>query len=73
MREESPIIKRYAMRINLLLFLFLVTTNLLHAQQEATTLSGKKVLLYEDSTWVYADGDLLYNIKANKFIRSFKY
>jgi len=33
-------------------------------QQEATTESGKKVLLWEDSTWVYADSVPLYNIKA---------
>lgn len=38
--------------------------SLTFGQQEATTATGKKVLLWEDGTWVYADSIPLYNIKA---------
>lgn len=51
-------------RIYLILLTILSTYTATFSQQEATTLSGKKVLLYEDSTWTYADNDPLYNIKA---------
>ena len=36
----------------------------LFSQTEATTNGGKKVLLYEDGTWLYADSVPLYNVKA---------
>ncbi len=38
--------------------------SLTFGQEEATTETGKKVLLWEDGTWVYADSIPIYNIKA---------
>jgi hypothetical protein len=39
---------------NILIFLLLAFPSLLTAQQTATTLDGRKVLLFEDYTWQYA-------------------
>jgi|GEM_PF-85716 len=64
-KEKYNGLKDTAMKkIYLFILTFLMTYTISFSQQEATTLSGKKVLLYEDSTWTYAENDLLYNIKA---------
>ena len=51
-------------KIYCLLLCCLTISTATFSQQEATTTSGKKVLLYEDSSWTYADSELLYNIKV---------
>jgi len=51
-----------------LLFIILAVlafSTLSFTQQEATTTNGKKVFLWENSTWVYADSFPLYNIEAS--------
>jgi endonuclease G len=40
------------------------TTTFISAQEEATTKEGKKVLLYNDGSWIFAETDPLYNFKA---------
>jgi endonuclease G len=54
------------MKERILLFFMLVGSacTIAFSQQEATTLDGRKVLLYSDSTWSYTDSDPLYNIKT---------
>ena len=51
-------------KLALLILTVFAFHSLTFGQQEATTETGKKVLLWEDGTWVYADSVPLYNIKA---------
>lgn len=51
-------------RIVLTLFSLFAIQTLTFGQEEVKTNVGKTVLLYEDSTWVYADSIPLYSIKA---------
>ena len=51
-------------KLALLILTVFAFHSLTFGQQEATTETGKKVLLWEDGTWVYADSVTLYNIKA---------
>lgn len=50
--------------ITLLITIVLSFHLLTSAQQVATTSTGKKVLLWQDGTWIYADSLPLHNIKA---------
>ncbi len=50
--------------IVLLIFTFLSFHTLSHGQNEATTPDGKKVLLYDNGAWLFADSVPLYNIRA---------
>lgn len=51
-------------RLLVLFLMVMAASTLTIAQNEATTLDGKKVLLYEDGTWAFADSVLLYNLKV---------
>ena len=51
-------------KLALLILTVFAFHSLTFGQQEATTETGKKVLLWEDGTWVYADSVPIYNIKA---------
>jgi len=51
-------------KVALLILTVFAFHSLTFGQQEATTETGKKVFLWEDGTWVYADSVPLYNIKA---------
>lgn len=51
-------------KIALLILTVFAFHSLTFGQQEATTATGKKVLLWEDYTWVYADSVPNFNIKA---------
>lgn len=55
----------------LLLFILTVLTfqSVAFCQQAATTSSGKKVLLWKDGTWIYADSVPLYNLKSNPILK----
>ena len=44
--------------------IFLSSLKLAFGQQEAKTMAGKTVLLYNDGSWVYADSVPLWNIKV---------
>lgn len=50
-------------KLLLLLLTFFATSTLTFSQDEATTKDGKKVLLYDDGSWTFADSDPLYNVK----------
>ena len=50
----------------LLLLTVLTSSTSAFSQEETTTTSGKKVLLYEDGSWVYADSVQLYNIRTKE-------
>ncbi len=51
-------------KIILTLFSLVLIHVLTFGQQEAKTIEGKIVLLYEDGTWFYADSIPLHNVKA---------
>lgn len=51
-------------KLALLILTVFAFHSLTFGQQEATTEAGKKVLPWEDGTWVYSDSVPLYNIKA---------
>ncbi len=53
-------------RLLLLLLTVLTTSTLIFSQEKATTTSGKKILLYEDGSWIYADSVPLYNIRPTE-------
>lgn len=50
-------------KVALLILTVIAFHSLTFGQQEATTATGEKVLLWEDGTWIYADSVPLYNIK----------
>ncbi|MFT7100412.1 MAG: endonuclease G [Bacteroidia bacterium] len=50
----------------LLLLTVLTSSTSTFSQEKTTTTSGKKVLLYEDGSWVYADSVQLYNIRTKE-------
>lgn len=51
-------------------FIILILTIIqVYCQKRATTEDGLKVLLYNDSTWVYAESDTLFNLKASSISR----
>lgn len=55
------------------LALFILTVfafnSLSFGQEEATTGDGKKVLLWEDGTWVYSESVPLYNVKTTRILK----
>jgi len=53
-------------KIVLLILTVFTFHSLTYGQQEATTKAGKKVLLWEDGTWIYADSIPLFNVKVTK-------
>lgn len=46
-----------AMKITALLLFCLITVNISFAQQNAVTETGDEVILYDDGTWVYQNGE----------------
>lgn len=56
-------------KVVLLIFSLLAFHSLTFAQEEATTATGKKVLLRDDGTWISADSANLYNIKTSTILK----
>ena len=54
-----------------IIFLILIVSsfyNLSYAQQEATTVNGKKVLLWDNGIWTYVDSLQARNLNINQFL-----
>ena len=55
-------------KIILLFFIITASCTATFAQQEATTVNGKKVLLWDNGTWAYVDSLQARNLNINQFL-----
>ena len=55
-------------KIILLFFIITASCTATFAQQEATTVNGKKVLLWDNGIWTYVDSLQARNLKINQFL-----
>jgi hypothetical protein len=60
------------MKIISLLLIYLLSINIVSAQQKAVTEIGEEVILYEDGTWKYLNEDYLKNSEIPTNPKSFK-
>ncbi len=64
------------MKKSTLILIILLTVSFIQAQQKAVTEKGKEVILYDDGTWKYQNGDQLsekeIKTNTNKFVKDEK-